>query len=33
MSKVLEYLIVIGLVVTVAITAWSVLTANHLHIG
>ena len=33
MSNVLEYLIVIGLVVTAAITAWSVLTANHLHIG
>ncbi|EDB2033339.1 hypothetical protein F9F60_07190 [Campylobacter coli] len=33
MSKVLEYLIVIGLVVTATITAWSVLTANHLHIG
>ncbi|EAH6965201.1 hypothetical protein KCS31_001264 [Campylobacter jejuni] len=33
MSKALEYLIVIGLVVAVAITAWSVLTVNHLHIG
>ncbi|EAH5484784.1 hypothetical protein YN70_007890 [Campylobacter coli] len=33
MNKALEYLIVIGLVVTAAITAWSVLTANHLHIG
>ncbi|AXP08847.1 hypothetical protein N4T57_01625 [Campylobacter hepaticus] len=33
MNKTLEYLIVIGLVVTAAITAWSVLTVNHLHIG
>ncbi len=33
MNKALEYLIVIGLVATAAITAWSVLTANHLHIG
>ncbi|EAI0690526.1 hypothetical protein E0371_04525 [Campylobacter coli] len=33
MNKALEYLIVIGLIVTAAITAWSVLTANHLHIG
>lgn len=33
MNKALEYLIIIGLVVTAAITAWSVLTANHLHIG
>ncbi|EAJ9771162.1 TPA: hypothetical protein R2P55_000873 [Campylobacter jejuni] len=34
MSKALEYLIVIGLVVAAAaITAWSVLTVNHLHIG
>lgn len=33
MNKALEYLIVIGLVVTAAITAWSILTANHLHIG
>ncbi|HEB9341489.1 TPA: hypothetical protein RZK47_001363 [Campylobacter coli] len=33
MNKALEYLIVIGLVVTAAITAWSVLTANNLHIG
>ncbi|MEJ3936135.1 hypothetical protein WGW48_06870 [Campylobacter jejuni] len=33
MSKALEYLIVIGLVVATAITAWSVLTVNHLHIG
>ncbi|EAJ5430125.1 hypothetical protein DKE63_04505 [Campylobacter jejuni] len=32
MSKALEYLIVIGLVAA-AITAWSVLTVNHLHIG
>ncbi|MCW1546789.1 hypothetical protein OLS37_08520, partial [Campylobacter jejuni] len=27
------YLIVIGLVAAAAITAWSVLTVNHLHIG
>lgn len=33
MSKTLEYLIVIGLVVTAVITAWSVLTMNHLNIG
>ncbi|MBZ7935321.1 MULTISPECIES: hypothetical protein [Campylobacter] len=33
MSKALEYLIVIGLITTAVITAWSVLTANHLHIG
>ncbi len=33
MSKALEFLIIIGLVITAAITAWSVLTVNHLHIG
>ncbi|MCW1359686.1 hypothetical protein [Campylobacter sp. US33a] len=33
MSKALEYLIVIGLIVAAAVTAWSVLTANHLNIG
>ena len=33
MSKAIEYLIVIGLIITAAITAWSVLTANHLQIG
>ncbi|MBM0637458.1 hypothetical protein LNU06_05440 [Campylobacter sp. VicNov18] len=33
MNKALEYLIIIGLVTTAAITAWSVLTVNHLHIG
>ncbi|TKX32882.1 hypothetical protein [Campylobacter aviculae] len=33
MNKALEYLIVIGLIITAAITAWSVLTVNHLHIG
>lgn len=33
MNKALEYLIVIGLITAAAITAWSVLTANHLYIG
>ncbi|TKX31451.1 hypothetical protein [Campylobacter estrildidarum] len=33
MNKALEYLIVIGLIVAAGITAWSVLTVNHLHIG
>lgn len=33
MNKVLEYLIIIGLVATAVITAWSVLTPNHLFIG
>lgn len=33
MNKVLEYLIIIGLVATAIITAWSVLTPNHLFIG
>ncbi|QWU80701.1 hypothetical protein CNZW441b_1405 [Campylobacter novaezeelandiae] len=33
MNKVLEYLVVIGLLVTAAITAWSVLSINHLNIG
>ncbi|MCV3427177.1 hypothetical protein L8W41_00285 [Campylobacter sp. IFREMER_LSEM_CL1904] len=33
MVKVLEYLIIAGLVVAAGITAWSVLTANHLFIG
>lgn len=33
MVKVVEYLIIAGLIVTAAITAWSVLTANNLHIG
>ncbi|MCR2039029.1 hypothetical protein [Campylobacter helveticus] len=33
MSKTLEYLIVIGLIVSAVVTAWSVLTINHLNIG
>ncbi|MCX2683571.1 hypothetical protein OQH60_06795 [Campylobacter sp. MIT 21-1685] len=33
MNKLLEYLIVIGLIVTAVITAWSVLSPNHLNIG
>lgn len=33
MSKILEYLILVGLIVSAAITAWSVLTLNHLNIG
>lgn len=33
MSTILGYLIVIGLILTAAITAWSVLSANHLNIG
>ncbi|QOR05199.1 hypothetical protein [Campylobacter cuniculorum] len=33
MSKAIEYLIIIGLIVTAVITAWSVLTQNHLTIG
>lgn len=33
MSKAIEYLIIIGLVASAIIAAWSVLTANHLFIG
>lgn len=33
MSKAVEYLIIVTLVVSAIITAWSVLTANHLNIG
>lgn len=33
MSKAIEYLIIVGLIVTAVITAWSVLTVNHLQIG
>lgn len=33
MTKTLEYLIVIGLVVSAVVTAWAVLSANHLNIG
>ena len=33
MSKLLESLIVIGLIIAAAITAWSVLTPNSLYIG
>ncbi|MFG5141887.1 hypothetical protein [Campylobacter lari] len=33
MVKIMEYLMVGGLIVAAAITAWSVLTINHLHIG
>ena len=33
MSNLLESLIIIGLVITAVITAWSVLTPNSLFIG
>ena len=33
MSKAIEYLIIIGLVISALVTAWSVLTPNHLFIG
>lgn len=33
MSKMLEYLIVIGLIVSAAVCAWAVLTPNHLFVG
>ncbi|MDO4674227.1 hypothetical protein [Campylobacter sp.] len=33
MNKTLEALIIIGLIITAVITAWSVLSANHLNIG
>lgn len=33
MSNTLGYLIIIGLITTAVITAWSVLTVNHLNIG
>ena len=33
MSKLLESLIVIGLIIAAAIAAWSVLTPNSLYIG
>ncbi|WP_254678447.1 hypothetical protein [Campylobacter hyointestinalis] len=33
MSNILDSLIVIGLIIVAAITAWSVLTPNHLFIG
>ncbi|CAM2817945.1 hypothetical protein [Campylobacter hyointestinalis] len=33
MSNILDSLIVIGLIIAAAITAWSVLTPNHLFIG
>lgn len=31
--KALDYVIVIGLVISAIVTAWSVLTPNHLFIG
>lgn len=31
--KALDYIIIIGLVVSAIVTAWSVLTPNHLFIG
>ena len=31
--KALDYIIVIGLVISAIVTAWSVLTPNHLFIG
>ncbi|EOV0661132.1 hypothetical protein ACT7GF_000984 [Campylobacter upsaliensis] len=33
MSKTLEYLILVGLIISAVVTAWSVLTLNHLNIG
>ncbi len=33
MNKLLEILIVVGLVIAAAVTAWSVLTPNSLFIG
>lgn len=33
MNKIIEYLIIIGLVASAIIAAWSVLTPNHLFIG
>lgn len=33
MNKILEVLIIVGLVITAVITAWSVMSANHLNIG
>jgi len=33
MNKIVETLIIVGLVVTALITAWAVLTPNHLFIG
>nr|WP_231723685.1 hypothetical protein [Campylobacter iguaniorum] len=33
MSNILETLIVAGLIIAAAITAWAVLTPNHLFIG
>nr|WP_260604757.1 hypothetical protein [Campylobacter sp. MIT 99-7217] len=33
MTKSLEILIIAGLILSAAITAWAVLTANHLQIG
>lgn len=33
MSNILDSLIVIGLIIAAAVTAWSVLTPNHLFIG
>ena len=33
MKSALDYIIVIGLIVAADITAWSVLTNNHLFIG
>lgn len=33
MNKALEYLIIIGLVISAVVTAWSVLSDNHLFIG
>ena len=33
MKSALDYIIVIGLIVAAAITAWSVISNNHLFIG
>ena len=32
MDKIVEYLIIIGLVISALVTAWTVLTPNHLFI-
>lgn len=33
MSSVLEYIIVVGLVISAVVCAWAVLTPNHLFVG
>lgn len=33
MSKFMDYMIIVGLLIAAATTAWSVLTIHHLNIG